>query len=332
MDNFIISNSKESSQELCGNKAHNLFILEKLFKIPPFIVISTNAFKVKDSLEQDFWEFLEQERGYLFKNEKLIVRSSSTMEDSEMKSFAGQYNSTLNVDSKEKLVEAIKKTWESAYVENPYTKNYCTKDDVNVLMGVIIQKQINPSISGILATRNPLGDKSILIECTKGLGDNLASGLLNPTSYKIINDIIHCTGEDILNRKDLYKLFKIGRKCEKYFNSPQDIEWCICDNTIYIVQCRPIRIIDEDIFSNANFRETIPNPISQMGWSIWNEILFTKVLVKSFKFIKDKKYFENNRIVKKYYGRLYFNLNNLCKYLYFFRPFINEYEILSKID
>ncbi len=211
------------------------------------------------------------------------VRSSANIEDSTEFSFAGQAESYLNIINFEEIINSIKNCWISLF--NPSAllyllkirkskKSFLLKD---LQMAVIIQEMINSKISGVLFTVNVINNSKneILINSTWGLGETITSNLvipdliiLNKNEFKIIKMVI---GEkekmSILNPKDsfttlkateknlkevcsltksqLFQLYKIGLKLEKSLNYPQDIEWAIEEDNIYILQSRPITTLRE---------------------------------------------------------------------------------------
>ena len=185
---------------------------------------------------------------YLLKSDKLAIRSSANCEDSGLASFAGQFTSFLSVD-KNDLLSAVKQCL--AAVFNQQVLMYCSYHQVNfsdIKMAVIIQKMINADKGGVIFTKDVFNHSKnkLIIEAAQGLGENVVSGLVNP--QKLIFDkktekiIEGFQGSDqpILTPKEAKQLFRLSLKIEKLFGSPQDIEWAIENNQIYILQSRPI--------------------------------------------------------------------------------------------
>lgn len=142
-------------------------------------------------------------------------------------------------------------------------------DHRKVYLAVVIQRMIFPQASGILFTADPVTSnrKVISIDASFGLGEALVSGLVNADNYKVRDRTIvektvsakklaiHALEEgdieekviewDQQNRQTLtdsqiLQLEHLGRKIEAYLSCPQDIEWCLSEEMIYIVQSRPI--------------------------------------------------------------------------------------------
>ncbi|MTI65486.1 MAG: hypothetical protein FH753_02685 [Firmicutes bacterium] len=202
---------------------------------------------------------------------EVVVRSSSTMEDSPITSFAGQYDSFLNVKGKEQLHKCIKQCWASLW--NARALSYRLKQNINnseLSHGIIIQKIIKAEKSGVLFTANPVNSRrdQILINSSWGLGEAIVSGIVTPDqwivnkkNYKILEEKISSkiimsfrkdSGTEFvdvakekwkqssLDENEVYKLSKLAQIAEDHFGFPQDIEWVCCNNKFYLVQSRPI--------------------------------------------------------------------------------------------
>ncbi|MEH7883830.1 phosphoenolpyruvate synthase [Bacillus sp. JJ1609] len=198
------------------------------------------------------------------------VRSSATAEDLPHASFAGQHDSYLNVIGKEAILQHISKCWASLFTDRAVIyrmqKGF---DHRQVYLSVVVQRMVFPQVSGILFTADPItaNRKVLSIDASFGLGEALVSGLVTADSYKvrdeeIVDKRIAAKKLAIYGRKEggtetkqidpdqqktqtlteqqILQLARIGRQIETYFGCPQDIEWCLVDDTFYIVQSRPI--------------------------------------------------------------------------------------------
>ncbi|MCI3149415.1 phosphoenolpyruvate synthase [Bacillus cereus] len=198
------------------------------------------------------------------------VRSSATAEDLPYASFAGQQDTYLNIIGKENILQHIKKCWASLYTDRAVIYRMQNGFDHNqVSICVVVQKMVFPEASGILFTADPITSnrKVLSIDASFGLGEALVSGLVSADNYKVKEDeivekVIATKKLAIYGRKEggterkkiapnqqkiqtlteqqILQLARIGRQIEAYFGCPQDIEWCLVDDTIYIVQSRPI--------------------------------------------------------------------------------------------
>ncbi|MFY0217364.1 phosphoenolpyruvate synthase [Bacillus cereus] len=198
------------------------------------------------------------------------VRSSATAEDLPYASFAGQQDTYLNIIGKENILQHIKKCWASLFTDRAVIYRMQNGFDHNqVSICVVVQKMVFPEASGILFTADPITSnrKVLSIDASFGLGEALVSGLVSADNYKVKEDeivekVIAMKKLAIYGRKEggtvrkkiapnkqkfqtlteqqILQLARIGRQIEAYFGCPQDIEWCLAHDTIYIVQSRPI--------------------------------------------------------------------------------------------
>jgi len=175
------------------------------------------------------------------------IRSSAVNEDSLKASFAGLHDTFLNVKADLGVVlENVKKCWASLFNERAVI--YKLKKEIPLLEGiaVIIQAMTPAKISGIAFTVHPTNDKAMLIELVRGLGDRVVSGEVIPDTVVINRKTLSMIekkskGEKIKIRENiLTNLAKICLKVENLFNFPQDIEWCISNNRLWLLQSRAI--------------------------------------------------------------------------------------------
>ncbi len=172
------------------------------------------------------------------------VRSSSVIEDLGKSSFAGLYETFLNVWTAENLFSSIKGCWQSAFsfrcLAHLKKLGFKIREVSDVAMAVIIQEMVMPSFSGVMFTVHPTtGDGSkIFLEYSAGLSDDILSGRSNPISLSIDKVTDRIEGEDMLGEGILRELVDIGKRIEKHFGCYQDIEWAI-DQDIVILQSRP---------------------------------------------------------------------------------------------
>ncbi|WP_131102514.1 phosphoenolpyruvate synthase [Bacillus sp. SYJ] len=198
------------------------------------------------------------------------VRSSATAEDLPYASFAGQQDTYLNIIGKEAILQHVRKCWASLFTERAVMYRMQNGFEHNqVSICVVVQKMVFPEASGILFTADPVTSnrKVLSIDASFGLGEALVSGLVSADNYKVkegeITEAMIATKKvaiyavkeggtetkqinpaqqklQTLSEQQILQLASIGRQIEAYFGCPQDIEWCLVDDTFYIVQSRPI--------------------------------------------------------------------------------------------
>jgi pyruvate,water dikinase len=222
---------------------------------------------------------------------RAIVRSSAIGEDSAAASFAGQLDSIPDVTSAHALRRAVLDVWASRWSNRVLTYELVRNAPL-AGMGVIVQRQIDAVISGVLFTEAPGDPERMLVEYCGGAGESLVSGKENPGRLTIARRdgrtvrlaaperaISH--EAERLSDRVLQSLGQTALSIEQAFGSPQDIEWTMDEGgTVWIVQARPItnaqqsRTIGatpEIVWSNANVNENFPEPISPLLYSIARE-------------------------------------------------------------
>jgi pyruvate, water dikinase len=202
----------------------------------------------------------------------LAVRSSATVEDSDDASFAGLQDTYLWVTGAQAILYAVRSCWASLYSVPSIT--YRRKHQVpeyKVAMAVVVQRMVQARSAGVMFTRSPLtGDRSVItIEAAWGLGSAVVSGEVTPDRFvmgKITGEIsvreisdkhiqhVPAPGGGVkevetpeklrrapsLSDKELAELRDLGRKVERHYGRPQDIEWAIDHSgQIFLLQSRP---------------------------------------------------------------------------------------------
>lgn len=239
--------------------------------VPHGFVITTAAYQAfaKATIPETVQKELLKAFGTLH-TERVAVRSSAVAEDSSTSSWAGQLESYLNV-TKEGLLEAVKKCWDSLQTERvmSYAKEHKTPKS-QLLVAVVVQKMVDSDISGVMFTVNPVtADKNeLMIEASYGLGELLVQGEITPDNYIVDKKTLQITsrsqgsqaimltyqngkhqkisvphdlqGKPVLNDYQITELTTLGKTIEDHYQSPQDIEWAIEEGKISIVQSRPI--------------------------------------------------------------------------------------------
>lgn len=236
------------------------------------------------------------------------VRSSATAEDLPAASFAGQQDTYLNIIEKESILKHISRCWASLYTDRAVIYRMQNGfDHKKVYLSVVIQKMIFPHVAGIMFTADPVTSnrKALSIDASFGLGEALVSGLVNADNYKVREDrITHKRisvkklavlaseeggtqeqeiGTDqqniqSLTNEEILVLSRLGRKIEAHFGSPQDIEWCLADNTFYIVQSRPITTLypipeandqENHVYASVGHQQMMTDPMKPLGLSFF---------------------------------------------------------------
>lgn len=181
------------------------------------------------------------------KTQCVAVRSSGANEDGADSSFAGVYESILNVKRGE-LEEAIRTVYESLCSERSaeYTHHAAELDTTAELDqgGVVVQKMVAAEYAGVMFTEHPATTGAMMVEMVTGLGEELVSGNVTPDSFsygKITSELLQGTGEDAPEPPiNIVPLLALGRELEAMFGHPQDIEWAYAKGKFYLLQARNI--------------------------------------------------------------------------------------------
>ena len=286
---FSFKNIDKINDNLFGGKGKSLAKLYNLgYPVPEGFVISSFSFK-KNKIIDEAWSQIKTKLKKLrnkYKNVSFAVRSSGLSEDSESASFAGEFESVIDVKTDEKIKKAIYKVYNSKNKQR--IKLYCKKLKIEnkQKIAIIVQILIEPDYSGVIFTQDPISCKKdiILGNFVKGLGEKLVSGKVNTASFRIDKRTKRYDGP-ICFKKHSKKLIKISKKIEKDLKFPQDIEFAIKNNKIYILQSRPITTlitrnkkngeINESLDCNNLWvgirrKECIPGVMTPSTWSIWD--------------------------------------------------------------
>lgn len=206
----------------------------------------------------------------------VAVRSSATAEDLPDASFAGQQETYLNISSEEAVLNHVRMCWASLFEARAiYYREQKKFDHFRVGIAVPVQKMVQSDVSGVMFTLDPLTNQKdkVIIEAIYGLGELIVQGEVNPDHYevskkftsilvkqkakqdrqmirvgtetKIIKISLAYQGRQKLPDEKIRELAKLGERIERHYFFPQDIEWAMQDDKLYIVQTRPITTIKE---------------------------------------------------------------------------------------
>lgn len=272
-----------------GNKAATLAVLRRAkFKVPRGVVVSAVALSgVDDELPAVVRAALPNVPDLLGPG-PWAVRSSSTAEDTEQASFAGQFETVLNVDVGG-LADAVLRCWRSGFTDR--VRAYSGERGPGA-MAVLIQPMIPADAAGVAFTTDPVtGRHRTVIEAVEGLGERLVSGAATPERWTVEEDgsTEAPSGPTALNAEQARAIGDLARRVEEHLRRPQDIEWAIAGGSLWLLQARPITTLPSagpevipipiDVppgyWERDNFHE--PVPLSPFG-----KIILTEQILKVF--------------------------------------------------
>jgi len=336
-----------------GGKGANLARLSNNgFNVPPYFILSSSLYdhiikinKIdqlinKNALHQsiaayrqiqskilaaEIPEFIIAQINSAFKNliqqsvfKTVAVRSSALGEDLQDHSFAGQLETYLNLQDEQQLLEGIKKCWASLWNERAYSYFSKIRDSFFPRsLAVIVQQMIPAEYAGICFTLDPTDVEQdwLMIEAHEGIGADIASGNVNPSRYRVHRKSFKIQAEQsLLDERQLVELARTGLKIEQSFRAPQDIEWAIFQDKIYILQSRPITttVMKQinpagKLWSSYFFGERFPQPVSPLGWSILKPLIEKNAFREPLHLLGFNE-LARSRLTKCFYGRPYTKL------------------------
>ncbi len=269
--------------------------------------------------------------------DKYAVRSSSNIEDGKNDSFAGQFDTYLNVE-KEELNTKIIQCFKSLYNEN--VLDYLIEKKIDIMelkMNVIIQEMVQSDYSGIIFTANPQGilNESVIV-VGEGLGEEIVSDRIKTTSYfyNLTDNLYYFEGENnYLNKNQIEELIDISKNITNILGKYLDIEFGISNKKIYIFQARKITTVDDSnplILDNSNIVESYPGISLPLTISFVNSIysgvfegVSRRILKNEKELAKHTDVFKN--MVGSANGRIYYKISNwytIIKFLPFSKKII----------
>jgi rifampicin phosphotransferase len=272
------------AQALLGTKAANLARLAGTgFPVPAGVVVTPTAAADWDQagarLLQAAAELTERQ------GQRFAVRSSATAEDLAGASFAGQYETVLDVGP-DQLPEAVRQVMDSAasarvaaYRQaHPQAPAAAALEPSGSQMAVLVQVMVPADAAGVAFTANPLtgAREEVVVSAVRGLGERLVAGEAVGDQWVVRGEDAVCRDgrEGAIAAVQAVAVASLARRVERYFGSPQDIEWAIADGQLYLLQARPMTAVPEPVawtppakgwwLRNFRLGEWLPEPVTPL--------------------------------------------------------------------
>lgn len=256
------------------------------------------------------WRAIGEQHAY-------AVRSSATAEDLPGASFAGQQDTYLNVRGEAALLDAIRRCFASLFTDRAIL--YRAQNGFGhreVALCVVVQRMVLAEAAGILFTADPVSGHrgTLVIEAGFGLGEALVSGLITADLYRVdrrSGALIELRLGDkavairplpgggtvtkelpsdqraarVLDEAKVGELRQLGLAVEAHYGGePQDVEWCLEDGRLFLVQARPITSLyplpeplPKDgalhVYLSFGHAQNMTDPISPLGRDLWRAFL-----------------------------------------------------------
>ncbi|MBT8450936.1 MAG: pyruvate, water dikinase [Deltaproteobacteria bacterium] len=314
------------SDEAVGGKAEGLArLLAQGFDVPSgFVVLGASPGRLPDELDE---HYVRIGAG------KVAVRSSAVGEDSGSASFAGQYETVLNVEGIEALRAAIEDCLRS--VENARALAYrdAQTGQREAEMNIVVQQMVDARSAGVLFTAHPVNARRdrIVVDAVSGLGDDLVSGRATPDHWLIARDgsVIERElqgDEPVLSDAELTRLVDEALVAEQQYGAPLDIEWAI-DRAggLRWLQARPITQLPadpneldtkpnpDDVYTWCNIGEMMPGAVTPLTFSVTARGIDLGMQRAYRRMGAKVPHGEGLRYVGMYYGHLFLNLSSLSE-------------------
>jgi pyruvate,water dikinase len=201
------------------------------------------------------------------------VRSSAISEDGASSSFAGLYESFLNMVGEDEVVDAVHRCYVSLWSERAVSYRAGRTDGADEAMAVVVMKLVPSETSGIAFTAHPVTGSldQVIINASFGLGEAIVSGRVTPDSFLVDKNSFAILEREIyakelaifphaeggggtveehlsperqraasLTDEQACDVARLAASVEAHYGSPQDIEWGLHEGKIYLLQSRPI--------------------------------------------------------------------------------------------
>lgn len=304
-----------------GGKAKGLSLLHKNgFNIPPFFVITPDG---RDTFFKD-----PTVHCALLSSKNTAVRSSGMREDGDNQSFAGQFESYLNLDGTEEIVKAVEDCIASGETER--VKKYDADVQEENQVAVIVQEMIDAKYAGVAFSVDPVSGRRdlTLINTVKGLGDKLVDGKAAPEQVEInkYEKSITSFNAKIASDAVLHEINNGLALLSETLGYEVDVEWAVDKNDqLYWLQVRPITTLsqvhpneldsklakEDEVLTRANIGEMMPGYLSPLSLSTFGRSIEFGIQDFYMQCGVQKEIFEEHSKIKYFYNHGFISLTGL---------------------
>lgn len=287
----------KEQEALAGGKGGVLARLARAgYRVPDGFIILPTAF-IADDLIAEAWALVQSQLTRLRHDDKggaFAVRSSALREDSAQASFAGEFETVLDVRTDEEVCTAIltvRRSRHSARVQ-AYSQAQGMAETEHEI-AIVVQRLIRAEFSGVLFTADPVtGDLMHMTgNFVRGLGEKLVSGQANAQTFTFARPKGSYDGPAEIVRY-ARALYRTACQLEKELGGAQDIEWAIAGGQLHILQARPITTLrgfkadtaewndslrGNFLWSGANLGENAPHVLTPFSCSLRQGLVYQGV-------------------------------------------------------
>lgn len=269
---------------------------------------------------------------------RVAVRSSALDEDGGEASFAGQYETVLDVEGEDALREAVEQCLASlddaragAYREER-GESAAANGAGGHSMCVVVQRMVDARAAGVLFTADPVSHRRahVVIDAVEGLGEALVSGEATPDHY-VVDRAANLVQRDLVGEAEILshtqraQLVREALAAEAERGCPLDLEWAIDhDGTLHWLQARPITTLGPDlneldsptldrehIYTRCNIGEMFPGVCTPLSYSFTAWAIDVGMQRMHQRIGIQKEFVPEFRFVQMSYGHLFLNLTTL---------------------
>lgn len=291
-----------------GNKTFNLWRLKRygLVNYKMWALVDADEALADENIDALRSELKHMLQANKLESAGLAMRSSGVQEDGGQFSYAGIFESYLDILCVDQAVASLTKICEASTADRVqrYEANRAEKPINNRSVPVLIMPMIRSVSSGVLFTADPLTGckKKLVLQATAGGSAKLTSGLESGSTFYFdvdypldICEIARSCVPDKANRESIDALLPkaaLRELLDKSLRAAQaidiyspyaDIEWIWDGTTIHIIQIRPITRMpfftypaiasQPIIWSRANLQEVLPVALSPLDWSLYSGLV-----------------------------------------------------------
>ena len=275
MNLLWLGDPKSFDISVVGGKAANLSRLARMyhrvpdgFSLPVTVMDEAHPLDLRDEITAAISDLMAC---HSLPDFIAAVRSSAVDEDGATASFAGQYETYLNIVGADAIIQAVTRCWESAHSERAL--EYRRQQGLSVerpRLAVLVQQLVASDVSAVIFSANPItgSREEIVINASWGLGESIVGGTVTPDMFVVRKSdlaVIQCViadkqrmtisaprgthevevprflrNEVSLNDEQILEMAKLALTLEATMARPVDVECTYAAGTLYLLQCRPV--------------------------------------------------------------------------------------------
>lgn len=279
----ILSRERIQDPGCAGNKAARLATLDAAgFNVPPFFVVVQDAVTGGEATAGADGELQLAIREICPAKQRVAVRSSSREEDGKTLSFAGQFDTFLNVAATD-VFEHAAKVYRSA--ENERSRTYRASrgvSDHKIVPAVLVQRMIDADSAGVAFAADPVsGDTNVaVVAAIAGNGESLVSGEGQGDTWRVnakgIIESFELEGnQPVLSGRQVKQVAEMVRQVSDHVAAAQDIEWAFSGSELFLLQSRDITTLGPTsageacaLWDNSNIVESYGGVTTPLTFSV----------------------------------------------------------------